>query len=64
VKCLLGDERMQRIVPNMIGLNVYLAAKSIDCIVTADEHDPDDDEIKIAGLAYALYEEHLGSGAY
>jgi len=50
VKCLLGDERMQRIVPNMIGLNVYLAAKSIDCIVTADEHDPDDDEIKIAGL--------------
>lgn len=50
VKCLLGDERMQRIVPNMIGLNVYLAAMSIDCIVTADEHDPDDDEIKIAGL--------------
>jgi nicotinamidase-related amidase len=50
VKCLLGDERMQRIVPNMIGLNVYLAAKSVDCIVTADEHEPDDDEIKIAGL--------------
>jgi len=50
VKCLLGDERMQRIVPNMIGLNEMLAARSIDCIVTADEHGLDDDEIKIVRL--------------
>lgn len=43
---LLADPVMQRIIPNMVELNEMLKAKYIDGIITADEHEPGDEELE------------------